>query len=272
MGETEDPPLPGERLAVLSLQSTLVPDPGLSDQKVVLPKPQVQEDWTQNGGVPSHSLQHLAFDNATMKKQWEVSIGTGSLDQDLLLNQPVIAKGVVFTIDADADVRAFSAKNGKQIWSVDITPDQEDDSSLLGSGVAYADGMVYATTGFAEVVAIDAASAEVKWRTRLTAPMRAAPTVRGGRVFVVTVDNQTVALNAYSGEILWSHRGAAEGASFMGGASPAVDQGVVISAYSTGELYALRVENGQVIWSDTLASAGRTDAVSCDCPYSAACP
>ncbi|WP_245881099.1 PQQ-binding-like beta-propeller repeat protein [Thalassospira marina] len=262
MGESEEPPLPGERLAVLSLQSTIEPDPGLTDQKVVLPQPQVQEDWPQNGGVPSHSLQHLAFDNDTMKQQWSSSIGTGSLDEDLLLNQPVVAKGVIFTIDADAEVRAFSAKTGKQIWDVDIAPDQEGDSTLLGSGLAYADGMVYATTGFAEVVAIDAATAEVKWRTTLTAPMRAAPTVRGGRVFVITVDNQTVALNAYSGEILWNHRGASEGATFIGGASPAVDQGVVISAYSTGELYALRVENGQVIWSDTLASAGRTDAVS----------
>jgi len=86
--------------------------------------------------------------------------------------------------------------------------------------------------------------------------------VRGGRVFAITIDNQTVALNARTGETLWNHRGASEGASFIGGASPAVDQGVVISAYSTGELYALRVENGQVIWSDALAAAGRTDAVS----------
>ncbi|RCK53672.1 pyrrolo-quinoline quinone [Thalassospira profundimaris] len=262
MGESEDPPLPGERLAVLSLQSTVEPDPGLTGQKVVLPQPHIQADWPQNGGIPSHSLQHVAFDSASMKEQWSSSIGDGSLDDNMLLNPPVIAKGVVFTIDADADVRAFSAKTGKQIWSVDIAPDEERDSTLLGSGLAYDSGTIYATTGFAEVVAIDAATAAVKWRTTLTAPMRAAPTVKDGRVFVITVDNQTVALNAGSGEVLWNHRGAAEGATFIGGASPAVDQGVVVSAYSTGELYALRVENGQVIWSDTLASAGRTDAVS----------
>lgn len=261
-GESGDPPLPGERLSVLSLENAVEPDPSLADQKVVLPKPEPIVDWPDNGGLPSHSLQHVALDGDVLKEDWSVSIGSGSMDDNILMNQAVISHGVVFTIDADAVVRAFSAKTGKQIWSLDIAPDSETDSTLLGSGVAYANGTVFATTGFAEVVAIDAASAKVKWRTQVSAPMRGAPTVRGGRVFAITVDNQTVALNAWNGDILWTHRGAAEGATFIGGASPAVDQGVVVSAYSTGELYALRVENGQVIWQDNLASAGRTDAVS----------
>lgn len=262
LGESEDPPLPGERLAVLSLESTVQPDAELSDQRVILPEPEPMEDWPQNGGLPSHALHHVGLDNDVLRQDWSVGIGEGSMDDNLLLNQAIVARGVVFTIDADAVVRAFSAKSGKRIWSLELAKDEDEDSTLLGGGLAYENGILYATTGFAEVIAIDAPSATVMWRSQVTAPMRGAPTVRGGRVFVVTVDNQTVALNAMTGETLWSHRGASEGASFIGGASPAVDQGVVISAYTTGEMYALRVENGQVIWSDALASAGRTDAVS----------
>ncbi|MDG4721212.1 PQQ-binding-like beta-propeller repeat protein [Thalassospira sp. FZY0004] len=262
LGGNEAPPLPGERISVLALQSTVQPDLELSDQRVILPEPEPMVDWPQNGGIPSHALHHVGLDNDVLKQDWSVGIGDGSMDDNLLLNQAIIARGVIFTIDASAEVRAFAATSGKRIWSLELTPEDEEDSTLLGGGLAYEQGIVYATTGFAEVVAIDAPSATVLWRTQVSAPMRSAPTVRGGRVFVITVDNQTIALNAMTGETLWNHRGASEGASFIGGASPAVDQGVVISAYSTGEMYALRVENGQVIWSDALAGAGRTDAVS----------
>ena len=44
----------------------------------------------------------------------------------------------------------------------------------------------------------------------------------------------------------------------MGGASPAVDSGVVIVPYSSGELVALKVENGQVLWTDSLSSSRRS--------------
>lgn len=219
LGEEEAPPLPGERISVLALQSTVQPDVELSDQRVILPEPEPMVDWPQNGGYPSHALHHVALDNEVLEQDWSVGVGEGSMDDNLLLNQAIIARGVIFTIDAEAVVRAFAANSGKRIWSLELAPEDEEDSTLLGGGLAYEAGVIYATTGFAEIIAIDAPSATVLWRQQVSAPMRSAPTVRGGRVFAITIDNQTVALNARTGESLWSHRGAAEGASFIGGAS-----------------------------------------------------
>ena len=53
---------------------------------------------------------------------------------------------------------------------------------------------------------------------------------------------------------LWSHNGIPETAGLLGGASPAVEGEIVIVAYTSGELFALRVENGRAVWSDNLAS------------------
>ncbi|MBX9635778.1 MAG: PQQ-binding-like beta-propeller repeat protein, partial [Magnetospirillum sp.] len=92
--------------------------------------------------------------------------------------------------------------------------------------------------------------------------MRGAPTVRGGRVFVITVDNQTHALAAEDGAVLWTHQGISEGASLLGGTSPAVDGNVVVVPYSSGELFALRVDNGTVLWQDQLTTVRRTDNVA----------
>jgi outer membrane protein assembly factor BamB len=81
-------------------------------------------------------------------------------------------------------------------------------------------------------------------------------------VFVVTVDNELIALSAQDGQRQWSHNGIPETGSLLGTASPAVEGEIVVVAYSSGELYALRVENGRALWSENLASARSMDAMT----------
>jgi outer membrane protein assembly factor BamB len=47
-----------------------------------------------------------------------------------------------------------------------------------------------------------------------------------------------------------------------GNASPAVVDNTVIVSYSSGEVYAMRVENGRVLWTDTLNRQGQLTAMS----------
>jgi outer membrane protein assembly factor BamB len=168
---------------------------------------------------------------------------------------------MVFTVDAETLVSAFNAQTGKRIWSVNPTPDNEDDGHISG-GLGFEGGRVFVTTGFAEVIALDAKSGKILWRRSLDGPMRAAPTARGGRVFVITLDNKLYALNAQTGETLWTYTGTPEVATLLGEASPAVDNGVVVAPFSSGDLVALRVESGRVLWTDSLTSVRRTDTIS----------
>jgi outer membrane protein assembly factor BamB len=92
--------------------------------------------------------------------------------------------------------------------------------------------------------------------------VHSAPTVVDGRVFAVTVENELNALSADDGRKLWSHNGIPETAGLLGGASPAVEGEVVIVGYNSGELFALRVENGRAVWSDNLASTRSVNAVA----------
>jgi outer membrane protein assembly factor BamB len=172
----------------------------------------------------------------------------------------VVAEGKVFVVDVKAQVTALDAESGERLWSVDLAPDYDEDDSILGGGVAYEDGRLVVSTGFAQVVALDAKTGKELWRTPVTAPMRSAPTINGGRVFVVTVDNKGIALALSDGRLLWTHAGVEEVTSLLVGASPAVDNGVVIMAYTSGEVTALRVDNGVPLWSDSIIAARRTDA------------
>ncbi|CAA7619796.1 PQQ-binding-like beta-propeller repeat protein [Magnetospirillum sp. UT-4] len=259
-GENEAPPLPGKRISVLSGDRALAPEASGEQAAIRLPPPEPNDDWPQAGGYANHAMHHMAVGDA-IAQAWSTGIGTGSSKRAKLLAQPVVAEGMVFTLDADTEVRAVDVKTGKVLWQVDVTPESEDDT-FSGGGIAYEDGQLFISTGFAQVVSIEAKTGRELWRQSLSGPMRAAPTVRAGRVFVVTVDSQTHCLAADDGAVLWTHQGIAETASLLGGASPAVDGNVVVVPYPSGELFALRVDNGSVLWQDALSSTRKTDSVA----------
>ena len=92
----------------------------------------------------------------------------------------------------------------------------------------------------------------MRWRHLLLNPIRAAPTVENGRVYVVSIDNELQALDANNGVVLWHHSGISESATLMGASSPAVIGDSVVVAYSSGEIFNLRSENGRVLWNYAL--------------------
>lgn len=254
------PKLPGKRISVLSLDHQLQPDPALSAVEVRLPRPQVNADWPQAGGYPNHLMHHLALGDG-LEEAWTAGIGSGSSSRASLLSPPVVEGGRLYALDSAAIVTAFDAGSGARLWRADVTPRGEE-AKGTGGGVAYADGRVFVATGFAQIVALDAATGKEIWRSTETAPFRGQPTVADGRVFAVTADNRLEVLAADDGRRLWGHSGMTEPAGLLGGGSPAVEGDVAIIPYSSGELVALRVENGRVLWVDSLAAARRTDALS----------
>ena len=260
-GGSNKKPLPGKRISVLALDRTVEADPKLGDLAVRLPRPYRNPDWPEAGGEPNHAMHHLSAKGA-LAPLWREDIGAGGGDDALLLADPVVAEKKVCTMDVEAQVRCFAAETGETLWRRSLKEKGKDEEGILGGGLAYYDGRIYATTGFADVVALDGATGKELWRRRVNGPMRAAPTVYAGRVFVVTVANELHALDATDGKVLWTHSGITETAGLLGAASPAVEGSVVVVAYTSGELYALRVENGRVIWSDSLSALRRFDPVS----------
>lgn len=252
--------LPGERISVLAHERILNPDVSGKEADILLPAPALNEDWPQNGGFASHAMHHLQV-AGVLKPAWRSGVGSGAGSETRIVSQPIVGEGKVFAMDAETRVTALDAKTGDKLWRVDLTPKAERDDHI-GGGIAYEKGRVFATTGFADLVALDAKTGKEIWRRHLDGPMRAAPLARGGRVFAVTLENKTYAVAASDGRDLWTHTGIAEAASLLGSASPAEDQGVVVVPYTSGELVGLRVENGQVLWTDSLASARRTDELS----------
>ncbi len=257
-GTPEEPPLPGERRPVLLLETGLEADPALAGAPLTLPPPQSNPDWPQIGGSASHSLSHVTFEGPT-RRAWSANVGRGNSTTSRLTGPPVVDGGLVFAADANADVSAFRLENGQRVWrrSFRISSDRR-----LGAGIAAAGGGVFVANASGVVAGLDAATGEVIWTTELGVPIRAAPTIAGRIVLVTTADNQTLALDAVGGGVIWAHQGFAEISAILGGASPATAGGAVIAPYSSGEVFALMLENGAPVWLDSVTRPLRTAALS----------
>jgi len=259
-GGEKKPKTLGERVSVLDFEKSVQAEAELKDVQITLPDARVNADWTQPGGSASGAMGHLEL-GLELETAWKVSVGSGSDGTRKLNATPVIAENRLFVMDTDARVSAFDATTGKPLWQATIALEGEGKAPAFGGGVSTGSGRVYATSGFGVVAAFDAATGAQLWRTELRTPLRAAPSVDGDRIFVTSQDSQLTALNAVTGAQLWQANATVEPASILGPGSPAIAIDTVVAGFPSGELFALRVENGRTVWQDQLARTGRTTAL-----------
>ena len=277
-GESFDDP---NRISILELSESLEVTGKLQPSDVVLPDPLPANDWTQVGGNTAHALQRLSSDGE-LKKAWSKSIGQGSSAKGRILAPPVIQGNRLFVMDAENNVQAMSADNGSRIWKhkveiQDVGKTREGKRSLLervkdplsfrdeggvdktgvGGGVAVVGDVVYITSGLGIVEALNASTGESIWRRELRVPLHSAPAVKDGRVFAISDDNELFSFDAATGDTQWTYQAIIETARMLTLPAPAVVDEVVIAPFSSGEIIALRVQNGGVLWQDALQGGGR---------------
>jgi len=256
-GENEAPRLQGERISILDLQTELSPSAKAQNSAINILPAIANEDWPQASGYPHHAMQNLSVgDSASLGQIWRSSIGQGSTKEIPLNAKPVVASGKIFAIDGRNKVHAFNAQTGQKIWVQNVKSLTENDNVIAG-GLAHANNVLFVTSGYDEILALNPEDGEIYWRTKISSGSRAAPTVINGRVFVTTMNNKAVALDASNGNILWEYEGVGETTGLLGAASPAANEQIVVPAFSNGDILALRVENGATIWEDSLANSLR---------------
>lgn len=247
-------PLPGKRISVLELQQSLEPDDEvLEAQGLVTPTEWKNDFWPQAGGYPNHSMQNLTLGHGALKKIWSADIGRGASKGLPLVTQPISIDNRIFAVDAEGVLSAFNASTGKPLWHKDISATGEDDA-VIGGGLASSGGVLYATNGYNEALAINPATGAILWRKSIPSASRAAPTIVDNRIFISTLDGRLLALDAGNGAVLWEYTGMSGNATLVGAASPAANRDIVVPVFSSGEITALRVGNGSVAWSDNLSN------------------
>lgn len=253
-------PLTGTRLPVLAYDQALEADPAVVDIPIALPDPVANASWPQEGGGPAKAMQHLAL-GGRLAKVWSADIGDGSSRYRKLVTPPVVGDGLVYAMDADARVIALSLQTGKPRWTHTISVAKRKDNVAFGGGLGLSDGRLLVTTGYGVALALDPKTGAELWRHDVGIPLRGSPGGDNGRMFVMTMDNQLFALDAKDGTELWDNVAGAQAAGLLGQGAPAIAADTLIVGFSTGELSAMRAQNGQVAWQDSLERTGRLTAL-----------
>ncbi|KTT72917.1 PQQ-binding-like beta-propeller repeat protein [Sphingomonas endophytica] len=260
-GAPKKTPTIGQRVPILMSENQATVDKTLENVAVTLPVAAANDAWTQPGGNAAKSMGNLLLASPTPAKAWSAQIDGGS-NRARLAAGPVVAENKLFVIDVNATVHAFAADTGAKLWSRALPENDEDRDARFGGGVSYDDGKLYATDGLGDVAAVNAADGAIVWRAKPGGPLRGAPTVANGQVYVLSQDNQIFALGQNDGKVVWTQAASLETQGVFGVAAPAASSGTIVAGFSSGELNAYRYENGRTLWQDALSRTSITTSVS----------
>jgi outer membrane protein assembly factor BamB len=203
----------------------------------------------------SKDHQVVAIDRRSGKVRWRSSTANGSSAVTAGFN--LVAAGSIVAV-GDVDVYAFDRLTGAPAWSFRASDNDETGTHAIAS-----DGsVVYTSSYFGRVYALDSHTGQPLWVTQVPGPtgvhnMTFDPTVAGGQVFVglwhdtkPMLSGGVAALDAASGRLLWTReflpRAGGDDSYCTGGA--VVSGGLVIVGSSDGQIYGLDTASGALRW------------------------
>ncbi|MCR9127241.1 MAG: PQQ-like beta-propeller repeat protein [Rhodobacteraceae bacterium] len=218
---------------------------------IALPATVANAEWAQSHGTQAFRVANAALGPAP-QRIWSVSIGEGDSRKLRITADPVVGAGRVYTLDAGALVTA-TGTGGAPIWSRDLTPPRDDRGDATGGGLAYADGTLYVSLGFGELLALDAATGAERWRQQLDATGSGAPTVAGDLVYLVAGDDTGWAVRRDNGRIAWQVLATPSVANILGAPAPALTDSLTVFAFGSGDLVSTFRNGGLRRWSASVA-------------------
>ncbi|MCA0043667.1 PQQ-like beta-propeller repeat protein [Celeribacter litoreus] len=252
----QDTILVGERLdlrdgSVLGGSIAEIPENRTVD--ISLGNPVSRDAWTMTGSGRLHNAGHNAFTRDVPALVWKSPIGQGETRKLRLTVDPVAAQGLVVAMDAEARLTAVSASSGEVVWSVDLTTVGEKAAGVSGGALAISGDVLYATSGFGDLVALDLKTGGELWRQRLNAVGAAGLNVYDGLIYVVAGDGQVWAVNTSDGRVKWQLSGPETVTSRVGAASPAVTDRIAVLPFASGDIYGVFRKGGLRLWSASIA-------------------
>ncbi|MGB1866968.1 MAG: PQQ-binding-like beta-propeller repeat protein [Candidatus Puniceispirillaceae bacterium] len=244
--------LPGERIAVTQQVEHLSANQQAMAEGAGLSAPLTTLTASHPGLNAGHAGGHLALD-LPLEERWDVEIGSG--DEFVELAVPVVGAGHVFAVSASGEVSAIEIETGNLSWRVSIEDFEDDVIPGIAGGLAISGSTVFVHGGGHNLAALSVEDGSVIWSQRFQLPLRGGPTVYAKKALAVTdIDANLFMLRIDNGSVLWDRAGLPSGTIVYGAPSPAIYDNQIAVAAHGGELSLLDADNGDVIWSDNLAT------------------
>ena len=226
----------------------------LENVGIVLPKPVLT--FSSLKGENDEMVENIFFQRAEgsskfLNKYNRVWSGYKGGFNDRFVFSPIIYDQKIFVLDASGKLFAYQLSTKKQIWKNRIFP-RKFLQNYQNLKIGYSDKKIFAISGMNEVEAINADNGNIIWKKNISSLPISTPVADKNFVYVTTADNKTYALDANSGKIGWVSAGIGKSTAIFGAATPVLYKDKLLVAYSSGEIYALKKLNGEVLWSQSL--------------------
>lgn len=178
-----------------------------------------------------------------------------TISKKAIIAEPVVAKSVMYSIDKQGYVSAFSLKEKKLLWNKNIAGNEVDKYFYAG-GILFSDSKLYVTYGSRNLVVLDAESGNELIRKEFPDIIRTKPVMVDDKLLLVqTISNQVIAYNIKSSKLMWLHEGGIEIISSRNHIYPVLHNGYALVSYSSGEVVYLNATNGSELWRYNLSNA-----------------
>jgi outer membrane protein assembly factor BamB len=185
-------------------------------------------------------------------KVWSTGVGKG-LDKAGRQIRPAFASGSLYAADYKGALTAVDAATGSKRWSL------KTDLPFTG-GPGIAGNLLLMGTENGEVFAFDAGSGTQLWSANVTSEVLAAPQAADGIVVVRCIDGRVFGLDQDTGQRVWIYDHSVPLLTLRGNAPLLLRAGVVFVGYDGGQVVALRLDDGTLMWEQTLVTTeGRTE-------------
>jgi outer membrane protein assembly factor BamB len=202
-----------------------------------------------------------------VSKLWTTSVGDGSGESGVRL-RPAFADGVLYACSTDGKIAAIDATSGKTLWSKSSRTqgwfgwgDKKRADALYAGGPMVSGDLLVVGTLDGHVYGINAKDGSPRWESAVNSEVISSPVISGNLVIARTQDGRLYGFDSATGERRWVYdQDTVPLLSLRGNGPLLVANGVVFYGNDAGKLVALRLDNGEKLWEQKLASGeGRTE-------------
>ena len=198
--------------------------------------------WFGSGPAKAKPAELVEFKPAaTLTEAWKGDTGdTGST-----LLRPQADGDGVFAVGGSRVVR-MAVPTGNTVWKTDT-------GVKLSAGAGVGQGLVLAGGGKGELLALDLASGQLRWKAALSSEVTGQLLAVNDVVIARTGDGRVHGLAAADGSRKWLYTRTLPALSLRGSGGMAVRDGVLYAGFPGGKLVALNAVNGAQLWEATVA-------------------
>jgi len=247
--------LGGKRFDIIRINNDLIVDEYAKEEEIYLSDKIINLSWNQIGNLSTHIAGNYLV-NEDPKFLWKRRIGDGEGTYNKIYSQPVGNEKALFALDAEGRLAAINLEDGTILWKINVFPESESLNTNIDGGLALKNNNLIVSTSYGEVINVNTENGEVRWKINNNKPAQGSPSVYQDYLFQMTIHNELYVYDINTGEEVWRYVSSFVSAISNGGTSVGINDKVVIFPSNTGEIFALDINTGSLIWSSNLVVEG----------------